>query len=269
MTVTVRSFRPGDIDGLARIIAAAYGSPLSTATRAQLAAAPDDILMAELGGRLAGVVVLANYGELGYVGSMGVDPAVRRRGVARALMEELTRRCARAGVTGLALDATEAGAPLYEQFGFSQTDSTHVYERGAPHAFDRAGAPHPAPQAIEAAVALDRELIGWKRDGVLRAFLGDGGARLVLESDGYAFVRGSVIGPWVAASDTCAERLLDVSLAEERGPLRAFVPGCNARAATLLERRGFARARSLRHMTRGQPLPRRSLIYGQASLAHG
>ncbi len=269
MSIEVRSFRPKDLDGLARIIAAAYGTPLSSATRAQLRAAPDDILLAEFAGNVAGVVVLANYGTIGYVGSMGVVPAYRRRGVARTLMRELLARCERDGVTGLALDATEAGAPLYAEFGFAQIDVTHIFERPAAGATHRAGAAPLAADAIDAALTLDRDLIGWTRDAVLGAFLRGEDARLVLESDGYAFVRGSVIGPWVAASETSAELVLNGCLSAHAGPARAFVPGCNVHAAALLQRRGFIRSRTLRHMTRGTPAARRSLIYGQASLAHG
>lgn len=268
MAIAARSFTADDLDGLARIIAAAYGAPLSSATRAQLIAAPDDIIMADIDGTLAGVVLLANYGEIAYVGSMAVDPTLRRRGVARALMHELLARCERAGVTALALDATESGAPLYREFGFEQTDVTQIFERTGME-FVTPDEGHPAPDSVDAALAVDRALVGWRRDDVLKALLGIGGAKLVSEPDGFAFLRGTVVGPWVAGSEASAEQILATCIAGRHEPLRAFVPGCNVAAGKILRRHGFHRTRLLRHMTRGEPTPRREFIYGQASLAHG
>jgi N-acetylglutamate synthase-like GNAT family acetyltransferase len=268
MTIAARGFGPEDLDGLARIIAAAYGAPLSSATRAQLIAAPHDILLADFNGALAGVVLLANYGDIAYVGSMAVDPALRRRGIARALMRELLSRCERAGVTALALDATESGAPLYREFGFEQTDVTQIFERTGTVAVP-SDEGRPAPESVDAALAVDRALVGWRRDSVLKALLGIGGAKLVRAPDGFAFLRSTVVGPWVAGSAASAEQLLATCIAGRHEPLRAFVPGCNAAAGEMLRRRGFNRTRLLRHMTRGEPAPRREFIYGQASLAHG
>jgi len=268
VAIAARSFAPEDLDGLARIIAAAYGAPLSSSTRAQLIAAPEDIILADFDGALAGVVLLANYGEIAYVGSMAVDPALRRRGVGRALMHELLGRCERAGVTALALDATESGAPLYREFGFEQTDVTQIFERTGTE-FVAADDGRPPPEQVDAALAVERALVGWRRDGVLKALLGIGGAKLVCEPDGFAFLRGTVIGPWVAGSEASAEQILATCIAGHREPLRAFVPGCNVAAGKMLRREGFHRTRLLRHMTLGEPAPRREFIYGQASLAHG
>jgi ribosomal protein S18 acetylase RimI-like enzyme len=268
MAIAARSFTPSDLDDLARIIAAAYGAPLSSATRAQLIAAPDDIILADFDGALAGVVLLANYGEIAYVGSMAVDPALRRRGIGRALMHELLARCERTGVTALALDATESGAPLYREFGFVQTDVTQIFERAGvgPVAPEDGRA---APESVDAALAVERALVGWRRDDVLKALLAIGGSKLICEPDGFAFLRGTVVGPWVAGSEARAEEILVNCIAGRREPLRAFVPGVNVAAGKMLRRHGFHRTRLLRHMTRGEPAPRREFIYGQASLAHG
>jgi hypothetical protein len=183
-------------------------------------------------------------------------------------MHELLARCERAGVTALALDATESGAPLYREFGFAQTDVTQIFERAGTEPVPPDDA-DPAPHSVGAALAIDRELVGWRRDDVLKALLGISGAKLVCEPEGFAFLRGTVVGPWVAASEASAEQILTTCIAGRREPLRAFVPGCNVAAGKMLRRHGFYRTRLLRHMTRGEPAPRRQFIYGQASLAHG
>jgi hypothetical protein len=55
------------------------------------------------------------------------------------------------------------------------------------------------------------------------------------------------------------------------GAIRTLTPGSNADAAKLLMRYGFSPQRMLRRMRRGgtAAVGRRSLLYGQASLAIG
>jgi ribosomal protein S18 acetylase RimI-like enzyme len=66
----------------------------------------------------------------GYVLNLFVEPAHRRRGLARTLMqlaeEELTRR----GVSLLFLHATEKGRPLYSQLGWTAGSAEMI--KGAP-----------------------------------------------------------------------------------------------------------------------------------------
>ncbi|HEU0129858.1 MAG TPA: GNAT family N-acetyltransferase [Mycobacteriales bacterium] len=56
----------------------------------------------------------------GYVQSMATDPAARRRGYAREVFAALLEWFAERGVGSVDLHATEAGAALYRQFGFSE-----------------------------------------------------------------------------------------------------------------------------------------------------
>ena len=60
-----------------------------------------------------------------YVDARAVDPAWRRRGVARGLLAEAERVAARAGLRGVALDTGLANAParaLYSAYGFAERD---------------------------------------------------------------------------------------------------------------------------------------------------
>ena len=84
--------------------------------------------LAEVDGEPVGVVsVLANdtpplpevhLAREGYVVNMWVLPDLRRRGVARALLAAAVAAAPAEGWRRLYLHATEAGRPLYEQFGF-------------------------------------------------------------------------------------------------------------------------------------------------------
>jgi len=56
-----------------------------------------------------------------YVDALATDPAHRRRGVARALLEEADRLAGEAGLAGVALDTgieNRAARSLYEHSGF-------------------------------------------------------------------------------------------------------------------------------------------------------
>jgi GNAT superfamily N-acetyltransferase len=55
----------------------------------------------------------------GYVSSVYTDPAWRRNGVARALMERLIARAEAMDVRRLILNASEMGRPLYLDLGFA------------------------------------------------------------------------------------------------------------------------------------------------------
>ena len=57
----------------------------------------------------------------GYVLNLFVEPAFRRQGLARRLLDAADAEFKRRGVTYAILHATEAGLPLYEREGWSRT----------------------------------------------------------------------------------------------------------------------------------------------------
>ncbi|MFJ8935853.1 GNAT family N-acetyltransferase [Streptomyces sp. NPDC102365] len=61
------------------------------------------------------------HGRIGYVFSVATDPAVRRRGYARACMAELVVWFRERGVGQIDLTASPEAAPLYESMGFVRT----------------------------------------------------------------------------------------------------------------------------------------------------
>ena len=272
----VRTFRTGDIEAVERITAAAYGRPTSPRMRERAAIGGALLLVAEHAGAVAGVVGASDYGTAAYVASMAVDPALRRRGIARALMAAIVAALDARGIRAIVLDATDAGAPLYESFGFVDVDRTSIFERAASESQDasgvatRRGAPTSIGEAdFERACELDRQIAGCDRRAVLRDLRLVPDAALVTAPDGYLLVRGDTLGPWLALGDDVAAELLARALHVRPNVTRAFVPDTNAAAAKLLAPHGFARMRTLRHMARGTSPFRRTAIYGQASLGHG
>jgi GNAT superfamily N-acetyltransferase len=65
-------------------------------------------------------------GGLGFVYNVYVEPAHRRRGVARALLEALHGWARGRGLGALALHASEDGRPLYEALGYLPTNEMRI-----------------------------------------------------------------------------------------------------------------------------------------------
>jgi len=76
-------------------------------------------LGAKLGDSLSGLIGLERLGHYGLVRSMAVAPAVRGRGIARALYAELERRARNLGLTDL-YALTESAEAFFRQAGFKR-----------------------------------------------------------------------------------------------------------------------------------------------------
>ena len=57
-------------------------------------------------------------GTRAYIMNVYTDPAYRRRGIAYKTLDLLVREARDRGVTGISLEATDMGRPLYEKYGF-------------------------------------------------------------------------------------------------------------------------------------------------------
>jgi|GEM_PF-214077 len=57
-------------------------------------------------------------GKKAYVMNMYTDPEYRRQGIAYKTLDKLVGEANALGVTAISLEATEAGRPLYEKYGF-------------------------------------------------------------------------------------------------------------------------------------------------------
>ena len=74
--------------------------------------------VAETDGQIVGTGVLSVNGSVGWIGTIWVEPAWRRRGVGMALTQTTIDTAESAGCRTLLLVATEAGRQLYEKIGF-------------------------------------------------------------------------------------------------------------------------------------------------------
>lgn len=153
----IRDARPDERDAVSDLTVRAYAefasimdptswAELDGAVRGALASdAPADCIVAEDRGTLIGSVMLypANadaYGDLARavgcpeVRLVAVAPEARRRGVARALMEECIRRARAWGATAVGLHTSRslrAAMALYARMGFERTPETDFQPPGA------------------------------------------------------------------------------------------------------------------------------------------
>jgi N-acetylglutamate synthase len=74
-------------------------------------------LLAEVDGRLAGVVVATNDGRKGWINRLAVAPAYRRRGIAALLVREAEARLAEAGmeITAALIETPNQGSLAFFQ----------------------------------------------------------------------------------------------------------------------------------------------------------
>ena len=65
--------------------------------------------------------------RLAFVYNVYTEPAHRRRGLARMLMDTIHLWCREAGITSIALNASEDGRPLYESLGYQVAPSPMMF----------------------------------------------------------------------------------------------------------------------------------------------
>ena len=119
MTTLVRALTPADIPAAMRIKEAAGWNQTETDWRNLLKLAPETCFGVECGGVLAATATAVCYGRrLAWIGMVLTDPAHRRRGFARRLLQHAIEMLTARQMEWIKLDATEMGAPLYRQLGF-------------------------------------------------------------------------------------------------------------------------------------------------------
>lgn len=138
--LTIRSARPADAAGCARIEAACFPPEQAASLQAmeeRIAAYPRHVLLGEREGRLVGFAmgpvidrpVIADEmfadvschreeGPYQSVFSLAVHPDFQRRGYGRQLLEALIRQARREGRRGVTLTCREHRIAYYESFGF-------------------------------------------------------------------------------------------------------------------------------------------------------
>ena len=246
MTFSLHPFSEKDLDAVDEVVKAAYnlsGGRKDT-LRQYLKLQPDGAFVVKDNDTTVGFGAALDYSSFAYIGLMSVHPSVQKRGVGRLLMNTLLAWLAKRGCQTVLLDASHAGAPLYQQYGFVEDDRTlhmrRVQNTAVPithfEEFSRLKS-----KDFAKLVAFDTTHFGASREALLATYSINDPQRVFI-------TRGS------------------------KGDVPTiFVSAQNADAVTLLARYGFVQARSLSHMRKGLPVQRgrETTLYGQASLGFG
>ncbi|WP_395675045.1 GNAT family N-acetyltransferase [Inquilinus sp.] len=256
----LRRLRPGEEAELTALLAAAYGHARFGATVLRLAGMADaTILVLEAEGALRAAAAVVDYGTAAYLGIVGTDPAMQGRGFGRRIVEAALAPVPTDRV--VLLDASIAGAPLYEKLGFVDVDASVVLEAAGP--VPAPAVPGVAPLVaadLPAVAAYDATVFGADRTSGIGTLFREHPGGVVCRQGGrvvgYGLRQPDRIGP-VLAETTAIGAALIAALAASGpdGPAIITVPSSNAAMLDHLGRSGVPELRRLRHMRRGGDHP--------------
>ena len=213
----------------------------------------------EAGRLIATAAALPYDAATGWISMVLVDAAHRHRGIASQLVDACVTALRDTGRTPV-LDATPAGAAVYEKIGFVSGFGFERWEvdgAGTIAATALLRSVADASSHGETLIALDRSAGGVDRTLLLRSFLGRPATRawLAPRRDGFALRRAgrraAQVGPIVAEDDADALELLAAALDGSAGRIFIDVPVHRASIADELARRGFVRQRPFVRMALG------------------
>lgn len=288
MRQDIRLMRASDLAAVNDLLRQAYKNPANDYTGRllrHLELQPDGWLVVERDGRVVATGGGTVMGPVGYIGLVGVDPALHRQGIGAALMDELIAFLRSQGCATILLDASDMGRPLYLKLGFAVDDTVSIWHADTAQSLLSAapGAISVTPYAatdLTQIIAFDTAGFGAPRDRIVAAFLQDNPATTWISRDASDQLAGyltyapshNFIGPWLASTPDSASALLHAALAQSGvQALTLHTPDANQAATRLLRGVGFTPVRTLAHMRMGPPLAstRRQMVYGQINLALG
>lgn len=214
-------------------------------------------------GRLLGTVTTIVYGaELAWIGMMLVHPDSRRQGIGKRLMRQAIHFLKARGVKSIALDATPAGRPLYEQLGFKVSAEWQRWRRDMGVTISAVQPQEDVDCALIHCLEsshreLDRCAFGIDRWTWIERLAEV--SHVVASEHGFGLLRpgrtANYLGPVIADDRAQAEILIQDLLQRQLGPCLWDVPPGNAPAESLAKQFGFEPARVLYRMWLDQPCP--------------
>jgi predicted N-acetyltransferase YhbS len=278
----IRALQADDFPAADDVLRAAFHANVSFVPRLRryLALQPDGWLVADDEGQVVGTVGAIEYGAFAYIGLMAVRPDRQGQRLGRKLMDALLAQLEERGKTCTVLDASPAGAPLYERSGFVDVGLSHEFLR------DDGSDPVEVPTGVNVAsaadvddiVGLDGTFLGAPRERLWRWLFATHPARILAARDadgvlaGYLCAQDPLLGPFGARDPGIATALIAAALQTlGHRNVRLQVPEENAEGRAMLAQTGFRETRTLRHMRRG-PCPALTgwrSIYGKGSYCLG
>src|SRR4051812_20392666 len=262
-----------------RVMQQAYGvSSFRDSIDRFVATQPDGLVVVEQDREVVatGCCIAYQHGGFGWIGLVATAPSHQRRGIATIITERLSAILADHGCASV-LDASAAGAPVYERMGFVDHGFTTVMGlEGDVPAGPGTGCETMGDTDLDEVIAFDADRFGAPRPRLLQSLYTQNAERTLLLRRasaivGYLVAQNRTLGPVVADDADALAQLVAASLELSWVDLpRINVPPESMHLDTL-QALGFEIRRQLRHMRRGiDVLPgRRGCIAAQASLGEG
>lgn len=180
---------------------------------------PNGCFAAWLEGNLVATTTTTSYGQrLAWIGMVLVDPAHRRGGIATQLMRAALAYLRAMSIRTIKLDATPAGAPVYEALGFVREGLVERWA-GIPQTISAQDCQRLSAEMLPQVWPLDCEAFGADRRALLESLLAAACVEplVVCAADGrlggYALARrgtnAAYLAPLVATERVAALTLLD------------------------------------------------------------
>lgn len=129
--VEIERYGPLDLDAIMEIEVASFTAPWSRSSYEELAPLDSvDIWVARAGGRLVGYMLFQHVGSEMELHTLAVAPDMRRRGIAKRLLETMSSEAARLDVKDIFLQVRPtngAARALYGAMGFKEVGLRRAY----------------------------------------------------------------------------------------------------------------------------------------------
>jgi len=130
---TIRTLGYSDLPQVIAVERRAFPTPWSLAMFVLELSKPSGVCLAAIEpdtGKLVGYLICSRYDRVWHLMNIAVDPASRRRGIARAMLEEMLERAGPGEQYTLEVRTSNAHAiTLYEYFGFRSAGTRRRYYR--------------------------------------------------------------------------------------------------------------------------------------------
>ncbi len=128
-SVTIRSLGYSDLAQVISIERRAFPTPWSLAMFVLELSKPSGVCLAAIEDRrVVGYLICSRYADVWHLMNIAIDPPVRRRGIATALLEEMIARAGEdASYTLEVRPSNSTAIALYERFGFRSAGTRRRY----------------------------------------------------------------------------------------------------------------------------------------------